>query len=323
MTIINKEGIVPQILRAMTAKMDTYHDDKASYMKDIDADHDLSVTTLEKSPRQHQLVVRHWNEIEQDAMDLYYVTLGGIIHSILEHNPNPGDLVEHRYGRTFLVNGRKFHIHGMADTINFEKDYYKNTSDGVIEDYKFTSMSAVNYAKEGYVQQLNFLRLLLGKRRSEIKTLRNVYIFRDWRSSDVKSGRSPQPLFTKVVEQPVWSDEECAAKLKERIITHALHFDTPDDDLPECTKEELWYSREGFRIRSKTKKGEWSKVTVGWAPSEEEASVIAAEKKLTEFRFEKTEGKPKRCDYCLAKPFCSQFKRMNLPPEDQDEEVQL
>lgn len=326
MKIIETDGIPPQILNAMQAKINTYRDDKTAYMQNHDVDNEFSVTTLAKSPRQHQLVVRHWREIEVKAMDLYYVLMGSVIHAILEQHPNPGDKVEYRYGKTFTVNGKKVHIHGMADTVNMMSDAYRSVSEGCIEDWKYTSMAAMNYSKDDYVQQLNFLRLLTGKERDVIKSIRNIYLFRDWRSSDVKAGRSPQPLFCKVVEQPIWSDEEVKERLKNRIIAHTLAIDIPDNDLPECTKEELWYSRSGYRIRKKTQKGEWSKVSSGWEETEELAHKTAKEKALKEYRLEPTHGTPKRCQWCDAAPFCSQKKKLDLQLQgefDSDEETSL
>jgi hypothetical protein len=247
-----------------------------------------------------------------------------VMHSILEDFPNPNDQIEYRYGRTFIVGGRRVHVHGMADIINLMEDAWRAISEGVIEDWKYTSMSAMNYEKTDYIQQLNFLRILLGKERHKITSLRNNFIFRDWRSSDVKAGRSPQPLFCKVIDHPIWSDEECAERLKQRIIAHTLAINVPDDELPECTKEELWTSRSGFRIRAKTLKGEWSKVTLGWAETEEKAKEIIEEKKPKgEVRLEPTVGQPKKCAFCDARPFCNQYARMQKPEEEQDEHIEL
>lgn len=327
MKIIGTEGIPPQILAAMYAKMNTYRDDKTAYMQQHpEVEEEFSVTTLAKSPRQVQLVKRHWDEIEVQAMDLYYILMGSVLHSILEQHPNPNDRVEYRYGYTFTLNGKKIHVHGMADVVNILTDAFLSLSQGVIEDWKYTSMSAMNYEKSDYIKQVNLLRLLLGKDRHSIKTLRNIFIFRDWRSADVKAGRSKQPMFCKVVEHPIWSDEDALAYLKARIIAHTSAINIPDDDLPECTREELWYSKDGFRIRRKTKAksknvpGDWSKRTDGWTETEAEAHAIATTKGLTEYRLEPTTGSPKKCAYCDAKPFCNQYARMNPPSAEQIEQ---
>jgi len=321
MVLVNTSGIPPQIIRAMMAKDEKYHAEKKDYMQQHDVDYEFSVTTLAQPPRKVQLVKRHWDEIEVDAMDRYYILMGSCIHSILEGHPEPGDLIEHRYGKNvnLVLNGKKIrvHIHGCADVISFSR--------GLIEDWKFASMMAMNFPKDDYIAQLNALRFLLKKEQKEqITKLYNNFLFRDWRSSDAKAGRSPQPLFCKVVEQPLWDDEKTAAYLKERIIAHVSAIPLTDENLPQCKKEELWFSRDGFRLRRKTKAGDWGKRSDGWAETEEEAHALAKEKKLNEYRLEPTKGSPRRCGFCEARAFCEQAKLMFAESDmEHDENLNL
>jgi len=321
MKLINSNGIPEQIIRAMMAKDDQYYSGKSEYMKNHpDIDYEFSVTTLAQPPQKVQLTKRHWNEIEIDARDRYYLVMGSVIHSILEGHPNPGDLVEERFGRTVTVKvgdkNLKVHLHGCADVINLERGY--------IEDWKYVSMMAMNFPKDDYIAQLNALKFLLPDGGgAKIKELRNNFIFRDWRSSDAKAGRSPQELFCKVVHQPIWPDEQVKVYLKQRLIAHIKEVEKPDDQLTECTREELWYSRDGFKISFKTKKGEWSKTSGGWASTEEEALAIVKAKGWAEYKFDKTTGKPRRCDFCEARDYCWQHKRMAPETKDNPEEIEL
>lgn len=323
MKYLNCDGVEPTILKAIVAAQTKYRDGVSEYLTDKNADFNISVTTLAKPVQAHFLTIRHWDEIEIDIRDCYPSLMGGIFHAIAEDNAMPGDVVEKRYGKTFKVpvDGvtHRVHVHGACDRYNLEQGYMK--------DYKFTSMMAMNFDKSDYEQQLNILRFLLPpEEKHRIRTLSNIFVFRDYRASEAKEGRSPQPMFCKELTHPIWDDEQTKDILRIRLVSFIRSMHLPDDRLPECTKEELWYSRSGFRIRFKTKQGEWGKRSSGWAESEEEAHSLSAKKPNTEYRLEPTTGKPRRCGFCNAAAFCKQRKAMlgqSTEDDEQEETIEL
>lgn len=320
MKYLNIENVEPTILKAIVAAQTKYRDGVSEYLTDKNADFNISVTTLAKPVQAHYLTIRHWDDIEVDIRDCYPSLMGGIFHAIAEDNAMPGDVVEKRYGRTFKVpvDGviHRVHIHGACDRYNLEQGYMK--------DYKFTSMAAMNFDKSDYEQQLNILRFLLpSEEKHQIRTLSNIFVFRDYRASEAKEGRSPQPMFCKEITHPIWDDEQTKEVLRIRLVQFIRSMSLPDERLPECTKEELWYSRSGFRIRFKTKKGEWGKRSSGWAETEEEAHSLKEKKPDSEYRLEPTTGKPRRCSFCNAANFCRQKKLLfpqNIAEEEEEQE---
>lgn len=322
MKYLHADDVEPTILKAIMAAQTKYKDGVAEYLNDKEADLSVSVTTLAKPVQAHYLTIRHWDEIEVDIRDCYPSLMGNIFHAIAEQNAMPGDRVEHRYGRTFKVTvdgiPHRVHVHGACDRYNLEQGYMK--------DYKFTSMVAMNFDKSDYEQQLNILRFLLPEEeKQQIKTLSNIFVFRDYRASEAKEGRSPQPMFCKELAHPIWTDEKIKATIRTRLVEFIRSMHLPDDKLPACTKEELWYSRSGFRIRYKTKQGEWAKRSNGWEETEEEAHRVAKEKKANEYRLEPTTGTPRRCGFCNGAAFCHQRKAMLAQQSDDqpEEEAEL
>ena len=320
MKYLYADDVEPTILKAIMSAQTKYKDGVSEYLTDKNADLNISVTTLAKPVQAHFLTLRHWDEIEIDIRDCYPTLMGGIFHAIAEENAMPGDMVERRYGRTFRIDVdgvvHRVHLHGACDRYNLDEGYMK--------DYKFTSMVAMNFDKSDYEQQLNILRFLLpDEEKQRITRLTNIFVFRDYRASEAKEGRSPQPMFCKEIEHPIWEDEKTKHIIRSRLVQFIRSMYLPDAQLSECTKEELWYTRSGFRIRHKTQKGEWSKASSGWAPTEEEAHRLAKEKKSNEYRLEPTAGSPRRCGFCNAQAFCQQRKAMLNQPTDKDDEVDL
>jgi hypothetical protein len=130
-------------------------------------------------------------------------------------------------------------------------------------------------------------------------------------------------MFCKELTHPIWDDEQTKEILRIKLVRFIQSMHLQDQELPECTREELWYSRSGFRIRFKTQKGEWAKRSSGWAETEEEAHSLRDKKPNAEYRLEPTTGKPRRCGFCNARLHCRQFKAMQgqQPDEEEQEEV--
>lgn len=311
MLLTHTEDIESSLILAMQEGQREYAAKKGKFTSQFSYDAEFSVTTLAQPVQMYQLKTRYRDKIVRDARKLLYVVLGNLFHSMAEKYPMPGDIVEERFGKVFNVKiGDKVLrvlVHGAADRLNRESGY--------IKDYKLSKMSAMQYEKADYIQQLNLLRFL-SPYKDEIKALSNIFAFRDYNAQAACEGRSPLPNWSKEVFYDIWTDEQCKQVLSGRVRAHLNGQLASDEELPPCTKEELWTTRDGFRVRHKTLKGEWSKVATGWAETEEECGVIGA-KKRTEFRLEPTGGIPRRCEWCDAATtgMCKQYNAMQSSNE--------
>lgn len=321
MKITNTDGIEQCLLNAISNSNAEYERKKGLFLAQHEHDIEISVTTLAQPPQAVELKRRHWDEIVLDGRRAYYKVLGDLMHKVAESYALPGDVVEERYGRVLnaRIKGRdlKVLVHGAADRSNI---VYQP---GYIKDYKYTSMVAMNYEKSDYVQQLNLLRYLREPDERELITqLSNIFVFRDFRWQDALTGRSKQPTWTKEIFYDIWPDEQCKEVLRLRLMAHLQAKYLPDEQLPDCTREELWFTQSGYRVRHKTKKGEWSKLASGWSADHDEA-LLLTKKKDADWRIEPTEGKPKRCEWCdAASVGCKQFLAMQATqqPNTDDED---
>ena len=87
---------------------------------------DISVTELEKSPREYWLVHRHDDKIYIDVADMIWMIFGSAIHKVLESGSTHDQLTEEYL--TLTVAGH---------TLSGTSDLYENK---MISDYKSTSV---------------------------------------------------------------------------------------------------------------------------------------------------------------------------------------
>ena len=314
MKLRNIVGTPGPILRAILASQEEYSRGVKEFLDQYKGKYDvaLSVTTLPQSPRQHQLTRRHSHEIEVDPKERYFVLLGSITHYLMEKFPDPGDVIEKRFGRIFHLkkSNIKVLIHGAADVTNAELGYVK--------DYKFASTMSMSYPKEAYIAQLNILRFLMPEEdRVRISQLKNIFIFRDWTYRDKYS-----ELPWKEVDQPIWTEEQCVNYLRERITAHIPYRDIADDDLPLCSSEERWERKSGFAVFPYTKKNKLYEKSAGFAPTKEEADTLARMKNFEKFELVHKPGTSLKCaKFCDARDFCSQYNKIKEQETPDDEAI--
>ncbi len=282
----------------------------------------LSATTLNKSPRQRILFARHSHKLLIDPLAEMYRMFGHVIHSILEKNVAPGDVIEQRVGSMFLGD---IYVHGQADR------YVPGQR--LLQDWKCSKAISLTYPdKDEYHAQLNVLSVLFGRNDHPVERLENVFILRDWSANYVKEGSlyPKEPII--VAPIPVWETERVLDYIRTRAKAHKDAEALPDDELPFCTDHERWMSDDLYRVVKLTDEGEMQKVAKFKSISkieaedklrelaeEAKAKIIAdnaAKKKpkdlsqltFPSFVIDKRHGVPRKCFHCEMRPFCNQFK---------------
>jgi RecB family exonuclease len=257
----------------------------------------LSATEILNSPRIVQLKRLHDAELEQDASDMVWAIFGTAIHAVLEHGKNDNHIVEER-------------LHAVVDgwSISGAIDLQVVEDDGIIvSDYKTTSAWAVMNEKIEWEQQLNIYAWLVETvKQKPVKGLNIVAIIRDWSRRDMRENYPPAPL--QEININLWSYRERTDFIRDRIEQHAaaLFAVETNDDLPECTPEQMW-----------EKPMMWAVKKVGGIRAkhvcytEEEANEkleLAGKNHFIEVR----PGERTRCaNYCSVKDFCGQWKQYN------------
>ena len=303
MKVKSREGEhSPILLRALSLSNDRYRNELDEYLNAQGEPFDvqISVTTLNKAPRETQLIKRHYDDIEIDPMDNYYTMFGSGIHNILEQAVVDGEEVEIRRGIVVDIGGVKVLIHGQAD-------YYKG-AEGRLEDHKYTSAWTVTKSKADHIAQLNVLGYIWREHGLPVEELYNNYLFRDWSAqhANVENYPKEQALWQSV---PLWPDAECLKYIIERATKHVQSTEASDKGLPLCTPEERWSSGGGVRLHYRTKAGDWAKRPL-WCRSKAELEEKRAKYIGVETKEEKVVAEPKKClKYCLGAKFCNQFKK--------------
>ena len=194
---------------------------------------DISVTQLIDSPFIRHLRQQHADELTEDVSDRIWSLMGQSIHTILER-ANLTGLVEQRL---FVeINGHK---------LSGQFDHLEN---GVLTDWKLTSVWAVVYGKTEWGKQLNVLAYLCQLKGLTVNSLQIVAILRDWSKS--KAGKEDNYPDTQVVTIPItlWTPERQEEYIKERL---GLHF---SETVIPCSDEERWVKPGKFAVMKKGKK---------------------------------------------------------------------
>ena len=265
----------------------------------------LSVTRLIRPPQMVRLEEKHKDEIVEDAADRVWALLGQAGHSALERSNQDGDIVETR----LYIDVSGVTVSGQLDRL---------TKDGVLVDWKFTSVYAIKDAlrsgKSEWEQQLNMLAALI-RENSHLMisplALRIIAVARDWRPSE-KLRDQDYPNKVEVIKIPLWSHEKAMEFIRERVRLHT------SETYPPCSDEERWASQEKWAVMEKGRKKahrlldsenealEWAVRNKHAKPGDLYNGQIILEDGVT---IELRPREYKRCEeYCSVKNFCSQFK---------------
>lgn len=327
----DRPDIPGPLLKALVS--DKYEDSLDSHFENLPKEvagkfqHAISVTTLARSPRQRILWNRHHQEIEIDPEDRFWAILGRTVHSILEQNHEPHQVVEERIGTVVpLKTGSRsridVYLHGQADVYD--------TKAQRIEDWKFNKAEGQLYSKEDHEAQLNVLGHIWIERGKPVKALRNTYLFRNWEARNVKEGTLYPKGRILVKDVPLWPKERTVEYLQKRLMAHVMAEGLPDDELPACTDAERWVSPPLYKVyKVDEASGEPQKVAKHTATSMTEAEdkitelldedwekAVAknnerakpkpeSELKKTSYIVKEIRGRPVRCLYCEVAAFCN------------------
>lgn len=255
---------------------------------------DLSVTQLWKSPRIVELERQHRSNISTDAIDNIWSLLGKSIHEILR-----------RADTTAVTEKRLFvEIDGYIISGAFDRMVLL---DELLQDYKVTSAwSVAKELKEGeWAEQLNTYAYILRQHGVTIKALQVVAILRDWLKREaLKNPEYPQKQ-VEVVDLPLWSDEECENRLRERVALHKAARVT----LPLCSDKERWARPAKVAVmktgnKRAVKLFDTEADAVEWIALQKDSGKLYTEKRPVQYI---------RCEsYCPVAPFCTQYGGGNL-----------
>lgn len=264
----------------------------------------LSATELLSSPQIVQLKKRHYDELEQDAMDMVWSLIGTAVHHVLEQGADENHLVEER-------------IHAQLDGWNISGaiDLQKILENGVeVNDYKTVGVWGVMNEKKEWEEQLNIYAWLVEKVKGQpVVGLKIIAIIRDWfrRDAETRANYPRTPVAT--IDINLWPMEQREEFIRNRIHAHseALFAAETGSTLPPCTPEEMWEKETVFALK---KNGAVRAKSLHATMEEAEAAMEEAGKG---FFIETRPGERTRCKYyCQVSKFCQQYQQYQEEQEN-------
>jgi len=260
-------------------------------------DADFSVTELIDSPQIARLKKLHDHEIEEDVSDRIMSMLGTAVHSILEHEADPGDIVEQRFYADVL--GKK--VSGGVDCLH----PIDNSNKWGIRDYKVTRGMSVVLNPNGsssWIKQINCYAYLAEVNGYDVEEGEVIAILRDWTAALVR--RNSQFPRHPIIRVPItiWPFEERKAFI-ERCVTEHSH-----ESPRQCNPEERWVGRSTYRVVEYRQDGGLKSRAKKRFNTETEAMAFIMNENLNA-EIIQSDGEPVRCagNYCQVAGFCDQW----------------
>lgn len=284
MRITNKYGLSEGFVAAVTN--DTY--DKGAA--------DISVTELWSPPQQRALIAKHWDDLEEDAIDRVWSLWGSAMHYVLQRAGESvvGHIIEKRISTDF----EGWNISGQPDATAIKT--------GVMTDYKNVSVwSVLKGSKDTeWSYQLSTYAWLLRRQAEpiEVKALSVEAILRDWSKLEARRNRDYPEHNVYKTGVPLIDDARMTELIRERLKEHAT---SPPR---ECTTEEVWAKPTAFAVMKGGRQRAIGKLHLSEADA---IAWIDRYGKPGEGLFiEAREAKRIRCaSYCAAAPFCAQYQQ--------------
>lgn len=266
-----------------------------------------SATRLMKPVRMVVLEKRFDDKLEIDIADEIAKRYGTALHDSFEAVEIPNATQEKR---KFCKWNDEHRIWIRADEtdgeISGKPDILMNIPDGSVDlwDIKSTSVWTYIFGKrdEEHRIQLSIYRLIEAGNGSQVNDNGTIiYLFTDWSKSRARQGNDYPPIRIVVKEIDLMSLDETNRYILDRIALFDSHMDTPEPELPLCSREELWTKPDKWAIMK-----EGRKTAVKLHDSEKDAKehFLSLDNKHSIIH---RPGTVNRCDYCAVTKWCSQY----------------
>lgn len=258
----------------------------------------ISTTTLLKPIKAQILGSRYTEDVETDVSELIAARYGTAIHDSVEKIETPGVSKEVRLHRQIQIEDTVYTVSGKYDIlVDLGHGTYQ------LQDMKSTSVWSYIYGgkDEDYRKQLSIYRWLLSPTHQVIDQSSITFFFTDWSSSKARQDQDyPKLRIQSGYKVDLWSLEQTEQYIRERLTLFHLARQADDDELPDCTPEELWQTEDSWAVYK-----DGNKKATKLCNTEEEAELYKISKKI-KGNIQHRPGKVKRCRYCSSFPVCDQ-----------------
>ena len=184
---------------------------------------------------------------------------------------------------------------------------YDLVVDGTLSDYKSTSVWTYVFDSNAlkYTQQGSIYKWLAPDRITDNK-IDIQFIFTDWSSS--QAVRDPKYPQTRVMTKsyPLWPVEQTDKYIKDKLESITSLLDKPQEELPQCTSEELWESKTKYKYYKNPAKT--ARATRNFDSMEEANSRLLDDGGVGTVIT--VRGEVKACRYCEVSDICKQARNL-------------
>ena len=177
--------------------------------------------------------------------------------------------------------------------------------DGTLSDYKSTSVWTYIYDSNAmkYTQQGSIYKWLAPDRITDNK-VSIQFIFTDWSAANAaRDSKYPQSrVLTR--DYPLWSTDQTENYIKDKLQDVTSLLDKPQEQLPQCTSEELWESATKYKY---FKNPDAQRATKNFDTLDEANIRLATEGVGT---IKTVPGEAKACRYCEVVEVCDQAQSL-------------
>lgn len=270
---------------------------------------DYSVTDLINPPRVVALRKRHGDQVDQPLSAIIPALIGTFIHEGFEkylrmwvdqtgyeHYVFEKELLQEINGRK--ISGR-FDLMDGPDIFDWKscKTWKKVFDPNMIE----------------WHQQQNLYAYLCHLEGRPIDSINIIAVYKDWQENQaLRSHEYPQQQIEEY-KLELWPWEKTEAYLNERLDLHMACEEVPDDDLPQCTREERWERFQGghtveyaiMKTRDAKRATKVVRTCLDDAYIEAKKTKGISNEAVIEIRY----SKRLRCDkYCSVNSLCNHYK---------------
>lgn len=176
--------------------------------------------------------------------------------------------------------------------------------DGTLHDFKTTSAYTWVYGgmDEKYILQGSIYRWL-NQDKITSEFVRICFIFTDWQNQLALSNKDYPKHKIMYKDYPLLSVQETEDWIKRKLALITKYFDAPEEEIPDCTDEELWRSETKYKYYANESASKATKVF----DNLNDAVAFKTAKGKGVVRTVK--GQVKRCMLCPAAPVCQQRRR--------------
>ncbi|MHA1137995.1 MAG: PD-(D/E)XK nuclease family protein [Candidatus Thorarchaeota archaeon] len=260
----------------------------------------ISATGLLRPIRATVLAKLNDEEVSIDIADLIAARYGTAIHDSFEKVMIPNTIQEKR----MYADVGSYKVSGKPDIMKIvgQGPTYQ------MVDIKSTSVWTLIYGSrdEDHKIQLSIYRWLAvvnGYTMTDDAEI--IYIFTDWSRSKAKNTKDYPQLRIHVKTLNLMTNGETEEYVLERLSQIHYYTEHPDE-LPECTREELWQGDDKWAVMKEGRKS-----AVKLHDTEESAFEHLDNVNAGGHSIEHRPGKVNRCNYCNARAFCKQYAKMS------------